>query len=179
MYQNSKIYKLVNDVDDRIYIGSTCNRLATRLGQHKSAAKQKTDRHVYSHLNTIGWDSVRIIQIEALECKNKNELLAREQHYIDELKPELNKRGAIDDCPHGRRKFQCKECGGGYICGHGRERNRCKDCGGSQICPHNKRKSYCKQCSPYYCEYCDLTTTVGNKKPHDKSKNHIKNFIQY
>tara|TARA_B100000780_G_scaffold182150_1_gene127813 strand:+ start:453 stop:704 length:252 start_codon:yes stop_codon:yes gene_type:complete len=34
-------------------------------------------------------------------------------------------------CPHGRRRSECKECGGGSICEHGRVRNKCKDCGGS------------------------------------------------
>ena len=33
-------------------------------------------------------------------------------------------------CPHGRRRSQCKECGGSGICEHGRERTRCKECGG-------------------------------------------------
>ena len=33
-------------------------------------------------------------------------------------------------CPHGRRRYQCKECGGVSICPHGRQRNLCKECGG-------------------------------------------------
>ena len=31
-------------------------------------------------------------------------------------------------CPHGRRRSECKECGGGSICEHGRIRYRCKEC---------------------------------------------------
>ena len=31
-------------------------------------------------------------------------------------------------CPHGKRRSQCKECGGGSICEHGRIRSRCKEC---------------------------------------------------
>ena len=30
-YQNGKVYKLVNCVDDKIYIGSTCARLSKRF----------------------------------------------------------------------------------------------------------------------------------------------------
>ena len=31
-------------------------------------------------------------------------------------------------CPHGRRRRECKECGGGSICEHGRVRSDCKEC---------------------------------------------------
>ena len=31
-------------------------------------------------------------------------------------------------CPHGRRRSQCKECGGASICEHGRRRSTCKEC---------------------------------------------------
>ena len=49
-------------------------------------------------------------------------------------------------CPHGRRRSQCKECGGSGICEHGRERTRCKECGGGSICEHGRRRSECKEC---------------------------------
>ena len=49
-------------------------------------------------------------------------------------------------CPHGRRKSQCKECGGSQICPHGRRKNLCKECGGSGLCPHGRQKSVCKEC---------------------------------
>ena len=49
-------------------------------------------------------------------------------------------------CPHGRRRRDCKECGGSQICEHGRQRHVCKECGGSQICEHGRRRSTCKEC---------------------------------
>ena len=49
-------------------------------------------------------------------------------------------------CKHGRRRNQCKDCGGGSICQHGRRRNQCKDCGGSGICQHGRVRSRCKDC---------------------------------
>jgi hypothetical protein len=72
-YHNGKIYKLVN-ADTRIYVGSTCLPLSKRLSCHKKA----------------GWENVRIVQIEAFRCETKQELVAREQFYIDLLKPSLN-----------------------------------------------------------------------------------------
>ena len=49
-------------------------------------------------------------------------------------------------CEHGKRKSQCKDCGGSAFCEHGKEKSRCKDCGGSAFCEHGKHKSYCKDC---------------------------------
>ena len=49
-------------------------------------------------------------------------------------------------CKHGRRRYDCKDCGGSGICEHGRERRTCKECGGSSICEHGRRRSTCKEC---------------------------------
>ncbi len=49
-------------------------------------------------------------------------------------------------CSHGRRKSQCKDCGGSEICEHNRRRSTCKECGGNQICEHDRRRSTCKNC---------------------------------
>ena len=89
-YALGKIYKLVNNVDDEIYVGSTCNHLRIRKQQHKSKAKTEP-RKVHHHLNSVGWDNVKIILIETYECKNKDELHKRERYWIDELKSSLNK----------------------------------------------------------------------------------------
>ena len=57
-------------------------------------------------------------------------------------------------CEHGKRKAQCKECGGSQICEHNRIKSRCKECGGSQICEHNRIKSTCKECGgSQICEH--------------------------
>ena len=49
-------------------------------------------------------------------------------------------------CPHGKRRRQCKECGGASICEHGRQRTQCKECGGGSICEHGRVRSKCKEC---------------------------------
>ena len=56
-------------------------------------------------------------------------------------------------CEHGKRRSQCKDCGGGSICEHGRLRNRCKECDGARICEHGEQRSDCSTCSAYnFCE---------------------------
>ena len=171
-YNNGKIYKLVNSVDSEIYIGSTCMPLAKRKSGHKGFSKRNPNRRVYQHLNQVGWRNVRIILIEEVQAQNKDQLLSREQHYIDLLQPSLNSANAVVDCHQGRRHDHCKECGGTGICEHNkrkthcydcggvnmcehkRERHRCKECGGNSICEHNKRKNICKECGgSQICEH--------------------------
>lgn len=90
-YANGKVYKLVNDVDEEIYVGSTCLPLRKRMYFHKNDAKKKTDRRVCQHLDKVGFENVHIILIENFACNSKEELLARERHWIETLKPSLNK----------------------------------------------------------------------------------------
>ena len=54
--------------------------------------------------------------------------------------------GGASICEHGRVRQYCKECGGSSMCEHGRERRRCKECGGASICEHGRRRSQCKEC---------------------------------
>jgi len=89
-YSNGKIYKLVNNVDDEIYVGSTCLPFAKRFYWHKTSAKRYPERKVYKHLNAIGWENVKIILIETFPCESKAELEKRERYCFDELKPTLN-----------------------------------------------------------------------------------------
>ena len=195
-YNNGKIYKLVNSVDDEVYIGSTTQSLAVRKGGHKRLSVSRSTCRVYEHLNRIGWDNVRIILIENVFAFNKEQLVAREQHYIDLLKPSLNTRNAVySDCPHGReqsrctkcegdsvcvhkkRKYECVECGGSQICSHGRRKQNCKACGGVSICSHGKRKYECKNCGgvsicshgkrKYECKTCGGSQICShNKRKH-------------
>jgi acyl-CoA synthetase (NDP forming) len=90
-YANGKIYKLVNDIDGEIYVGSTCCPLSKRLYEHKKAAKKVIRRLVYKHLNDVGWKHVNIILIELYPCQNVMQLKSKEREIIERLKPRLNK----------------------------------------------------------------------------------------
>ena len=159
-FSNSKVYKLINSVDSKIYVGSTTQPLSKRLMDHKNCAKNRP-KPVHRYLNTIGWGNVRIVLIENVECLDKEQLIQREQHWIDSLKPELNRWSAYIHCPHRRRH------------------RRCKNCNGSQICIHNKHKPACRDCSPKHCECCDITINKNSYKRHTTTKGHIYNFIHY
>lgn len=161
MYKNGKIYKLVNDVDDKIYVGSSCNILSTRFGWHKKAAKLNPDRRVYNHLNEIGWESVKIILVEEYPCDSKKHLEARERYWIETLKPELNKKVPT------RTKNEYYNDNKNQILDHNQEyynKNKFKISEQHLIYRSNNNEKY--QCG------CGSHTTKLNRTHHEKTIKH-------
>jgi len=83
-YKNGKIYKIVSDLTDNIYIGSTCQLLCKRLAKHKGnyrAYLNKKNKYITSfELFKLG--ETRIELIEDFPCERKEQLHAREGYYI-------------------------------------------------------------------------------------------------
>ena len=100
-YNNSKVYKLIDTVNQYFYIGSTCLPLSKRLYDHKQTAKRDTERKVYKYFNQIGWDNVKIILHHELYLDNKEELLRAENDvimaYIDDPKCLNSIRSLLND----------------------------------------------------------------------------------
>ncbi len=184
-----KIYKIVNDINDDIYIGSTKQPLYKRFHDHKQNAKKYPERNLYKFINEIGDNHFRIILIEECEFINREYQNKKEQEFIELLKPVLNKKNVISKkCEHNRLEYTCKECCGNGICDHNRDKRLCKECRGSGICihdkikynckecfgngicEHNKNKSYCKICYSVICEFCGKTYSKGTIKRHIKTQ---------
>jgi hypothetical protein len=91
-YHNSKIYKLISDHTDKIYIGSTVEKLHKRKYNHKMSYQLFKNNigkchYMYSY-QLIELGEINIILIENFKCESKEELYARERHHI-ELNKEL------------------------------------------------------------------------------------------
>ena len=88
-YHNAKIYRIVNDFNDQVYIGSTCQTLAKRLYSHRrdcDKTRQYNGRLYQLVRRHGGWQGFRICLVEEFSCENNDQLRQREQHHIDELK---------------------------------------------------------------------------------------------
>ena len=90
-YQDSKIYKIICNITDEIYIGSTYNTLEERLSIHKCnkdcSSKQIINRGDYE-----------IILIKDYPCESDEELRIEEQKYINN-----------NICVNQRRAYQSEE----------------------------------------------------------------------
>ena len=93
MYQNGKIYKIVSDLTDKIYIGSTTQPLYKRHHQHIKSSNK------YTSIELINLGHTRIELIEDFPCERKEQLNAREGYYI-----RLNKDICVNKCIAGRTK---------------------------------------------------------------------------
>jgi group I intron endonuclease len=94
-YHKGKIYKIVNDINDDIYIGSTIKQLSNRMGEHRSTLKKNQKRKVYKVMFELGIEHFRIILVEEYKCDNIDQLRAREDYFIQLMKPSLNTYSAI------------------------------------------------------------------------------------
>ena len=63
-YSLGKIYKVVNDVNNMIYIGSTCQPLYARMASHRSEGKLlRHDTPIYLAMHEIGVEHFRILLV--------------------------------------------------------------------------------------------------------------------
>ena len=86
-YQLGKIYKIVDNTNNNIYIGSTCEpTLARRLATHLTDYKRREIRNNnMTSLQIFDNNNYDIILIENYPCERKDELHARERYYIESL----------------------------------------------------------------------------------------------
>ena len=92
-YSKAKIYKILNSVDDEMYVGSTCCNLSTRMAKHRYRAKEDRSKNhkLYQKMNELGQENFSIILLEEFkECQNIEQLRKKEREKIEELKPVLN-----------------------------------------------------------------------------------------
>jgi hypothetical protein len=84
----AKVYKLTNSVDDKWYLGSTKDRLAKRIGGHRSAVRAGKTSNIYNHMRTTGIENWVITLIEQRSVPDKEHQLMFERAKLDELKDE-------------------------------------------------------------------------------------------
>lgn len=83
-YQRGKIYKIVDNTNDDVYIGSTCeSTLARRLVQHRADYNKylKGNHNYTTSFKIIANGDYDIVLIENYPCNSKDELHARERYW--------------------------------------------------------------------------------------------------
>ena len=109
-FNKGKIYKITNDYNDDIYVGSTCDTLIRRFINHKGDHRKERCKNIpiYKLMNEIGFERFRIELIEDYQCQDKYQLRQREGHFIRQFgtlnkliagrtKQEYNKEYAKDN----------------------------------------------------------------------------------
>ena len=121
---NAKVYKIVDNTSDMLYVGSTCYSLDDRLKGHESTFKsyQKGKKaNCLTSFKILKNKDYKIELIENFPCENSKQLFEREGFYLRKYKNDglniVNKTtlGLSWEEQHKKRieKFQCV-CGGKY-----------------------------------------------------------------
>ena len=178
-YSKAKIYKIVNDIDDDIYIGATCQALSKRMAEHRKSMKSKRDNHIklYKKMNEIGVEHFKILLIEETPCENVEQLRAIEGDYIRELGT-LNSQIAGRTSGDYKKEFKERYYPSKKIY---RENNRDtineksreyyyerKD----EICEKNRQRYNETTSVKMTCEVCGTIHNKKNKPLHLRSKKH-------
>ena len=164
-YQNGKIYKLINSVDNEIYVGSTYTLLNVRMHKHKAMAKKRPNQLVYSHLNLVGWDNIEIALVELFPCANKLELEIRERYWIEQLNPKLNKAIPTRSPKESRYAYYLKHRD--EILANGKKR---RDRNPEQYLASQQRAKEARTT----CTICGVTYRQSARIAHEKSRQHTK-----
>ena len=73
------IYKIINTINNKIYIGKTIHSIDKRLKKHFYLADKKTNRYLYDAINKYGKENFKIELIETCKYELANE---KEIYYI-------------------------------------------------------------------------------------------------
>jgi ribosomal protein S27AE len=149
-FNNGKIYKIVSDQIDKIYIGSTTKKLSERMTRHRIDFKkwQNGRFHYVTSFELIKLGDCKIILLEEYPCFSNENLRKREQYYID-----LNK----DVCVNKFKAFTTET-----------EK--------LQYYEINKEKIALDKNQKIFCE-CGGKTNKSALARHKKSKKHLKFLI--
>lgn len=106
-YAKGKIYKIVSDQTDKIYIGSTCQTLCKRFSCHRGNYKDYLNgkQSYCASYEIIKYDDAKIYLIEDYPCERREQLLRREGEIIKKKK---NNGGCCNNKIAGRTKKEWK-----------------------------------------------------------------------
>ena len=98
-FQNGKIYKITNNINSEVYVGSTCDILRKRFNYHKKDRTKKRCAEIplYKLMNELGTDIFRIDLVEDYACNDKQALRQREGYWIRQV-------GTLNEKIAGRTK---------------------------------------------------------------------------
>ncbi len=87
------VYKITNIINNKVYVGSTCNSLYKRLHLHLMSLRN--NKHFSKHLqrawNKYGEENFKFEIIEI--CSTKEETLQKEEFYINSLQSFIENKG--------------------------------------------------------------------------------------
>lgn len=75
------VYKIVNDINDKVYVGRTIRNLNVRWNEHIKSCETGDSRHIYSAMRKYGIQHFHIELVES--CTTYDDMVAKEAYYCE------------------------------------------------------------------------------------------------
>jgi hypothetical protein len=163
-YQRGKIYKIVCNDTNKIYIGSTTEHyLSNRLKRHRlDYRKHLNGKHRYITVYEILQNDNYVIElIELYPCNSKDELFMRERFYFDTI-----------DCINKQKPKITIEEKNERVVQYKLQYKEIASIKKAQRYEQNKETINEKKKEKYTCE-CGSMVRISDRARHCKSKKHI------
>ena len=112
-------YKIVNDVDNEVFVGTTTNTLSARMSKIRWDYSQgkNENRKIFLHFDKYGLANFHIVLLGSKRCRNTDEQIRFERDWFDKLQPTLNafvhpgsqeslKRCPATPCPARSKRYR-------------------------------------------------------------------------
>jgi len=165
-FKQGKIYCLRSHQTGDIYIGSTCQPLPKRKGDHKKKYKRWKNgkTHYVTSFELLKYDDCYIELIEECPCDNRNQLERREGQLIREM-------DCVNKLVAGRTKKEWGEDNKEHIA---EQRKKYKEANKEEIAEKAKKYREAHK-NDFKCEVCNYSGSKASYNRHLKSQKHIKN----
>lgn len=175
------IYKIVNSVNGKVYIGQTQKRLGRRWTQHKNCAKRELPYRskLYDAMRKYGYDSFSISVVE--ECEN-DALNEREIFWIEQFDSINNgyniAKGGMGHISEARPIAQF-DLDGNYIKTYSSAFDAAEAVGSTPQAIYNICYKYYKSYGGYQWRFLDEAQSLGMKLPKHRVTNKCVPVYQY
>jgi hypothetical protein len=174
-YQNGKIYCIRSHQTDKVYLGSTCQKLCKRMATHRSKYKRflNGNHHNVTSFDILSYDDAYIELIQHYPCDTKEELHKREGQYIRKL-------NCVNKCVPGRTKKEyynenkefVKTIMKKYRDSHKQEKKEYD----RKFRIKNLEKINKRMKAKIKCDVCNCEVSYCHMARHKKSQKHINNL---
>jgi len=174
-YKNGKVYKIIHNQSDIVYIGSTFNRLNDRFYCHKQDHGMGKTLSICKYFTEYGIENFKIILIKEYKVIDKKHLLMYEQLWMNKIK-NINLNKSFQPLFKERNKKYYKERNKEYYKEH-REKNKdiIKEYN-KEYYEINKEQRKEKLKEKTICKVCNLEIRKDSLLRHEKTKKHQKHL---
>jgi hypothetical protein len=177
-FANGKVYAIRSHLTNEIYIGSTTQTLAQRIGKHRTCYRlwvADNSKTYYTSFEILKHGDAYIELLELVPCSCKAELHRREGELI-RANTCVNKRIAgrsqkqyyQDNAEHYKQRMkQYNQDNKEYIKQYYQDN-----------ADHIKQHAKQRKSKRVMCSYCNITFRHGDKIRHIKTTKHITNYKQ-